>query len=177
MITSQKGFTLVELMIVVAIVGILAAFALPEYRDYTARARVSEAVGFIADAKMITQTNATSGASGYAEGYGTVPATGVINGVLTVNSKNVASIEINGTTGVITATTTPAAGNGTLIVSPYTGGTDALGTGGVALPSAVAGIPLPTPSAQIKWRCKAADAVGFGVQGTIPNRFAPGECR
>ena len=175
--TIQEGFTLIELMIVVAIIGILATIALPEYRDYTARSRVSEAMGFISDAKMVAHTNATSGAFGYAEGYGTIPAVGNADGTLNVNTKNVATVVISGTTGVITATTTAAAGNGTLIVSPYTGGSDILGTGGSPLSAAVAGTPLPTPNAQVKWRCKALNASGFGAQGTIPNRFAPGECR
>jgi type IV pilus assembly protein PilA len=64
-----------------------------------------------------------------------------------------------------------------LIVSPYTGGTDVLGTGGTSLTTAVTGTPLATPASQVKWRCKAAGAAGFGTAGTLLNKYAPGECR
>ena len=59
----QKGFTLIELMIVVAIIGILAAVALPAYQDYTARAQVSEAFTMTSGAKTtISETGQTTGA-------------------------------------------------------------------------------------------------------------------
>ena len=108
---KQKGFTLIELMIVVAIIGILAAIAIPAYQDYTIRARVTEGLEMASSAKLAvaetTQTNNALPATQAATGY-TTPAATV----------NVASIVIAATTGAITVTYTAAAGGGTITIVP-----------------------------------------------------------
>lgn len=94
--TMQQGFTLIELMIVVAIIGILAAVALPAYQDYTARAKITEVIGFMSAAK-----------AGVAEAYA---SEGDLTGIDTekagvdtsVTSKYLGSLEVKN--GVITAT-------------------------------------------------------------------------
>ncbi|CWO87357.1 fimbrial protein (pilin) [Neisseria meningitidis] len=95
--TLQKGFTLIELMIVIAIVGILAAVALPAYQDYTARAQVSEAI-LLAEGQKSAVTE-------YYLNHGIWPANNSSAGVASasdIKGKYVQSVEVKN--GVITAT-------------------------------------------------------------------------
>ncbi|WP_442512291.1 pilin [Neisseria meningitidis] len=95
--TLQKGFTLIELMIVIAIVGILAAVALPAYQDYTARAQVSEAI-LLAEGQKSAVTE-------YYLNHGKWPGDNSSAGVATstdIKGKYVQSVEVKN--GVITAT-------------------------------------------------------------------------
>ncbi|EMT8790959.1 pilin [Neisseria gonorrhoeae] len=96
--TLQKGFTLIELMIVIAIVGILAAVALPAYQDYTARAQVSEAI-LLAEGQKSAVTE-------YYLNNGKWPANngdaGVASPATDIKGKYVQKVEVNN--GVVTAT-------------------------------------------------------------------------
>ena len=129
---KQKGFTLIELMIVVAIVGILAAIAIPAYQDYTIRARVTEGLSLASSAKVTVAENAMSGTAFEA---GWTPPTA---------TTNVTSVGI-GTDGKITITFTSAVENGkTLVLAPLSGGS-----------ALIAGTP---PANSITWTCN--DAAG-----------------
>lgn len=104
---AQKGFTLIELMIVVAIIGILAAVALPAYQDYTVRARVSEGLGMAAAAKSAVAENAVNGASNLGGGWS-----------FTSSTKNVSTVTINSTNGTINVVMTSAARGVNLTLTP-----------------------------------------------------------
>ncbi|OCR21954.1 hypothetical protein AFK24_27270 [Pseudomonas syringae] len=107
---AQKGFTLIELMIVIAIIGILAAVALPAYQDYTARAKASELILAASSARTcVTETVASKGsltaldacATGFVPTtYATTMTVGATTGVITVGGT------ISGTTTSVVMTPT-----------------------------------------------------------------------
>ena len=109
--TAQKGFTLIELMIVIAIIGILAAIAIPAYQDYTARAKMAEVIAQAAPAKLAVAETASSlgalsGVTASNTGYAFPGATNYVSAV------GIASA------GVITVTSTVPNATGALVLTP-----------------------------------------------------------
>lgn len=126
----QQGFTLIELMIVVAIIGILAAVALPAYQDYTVRAKVTEGLSLATSAKLAVAENAAN-ALGFTSGWSKPSAT-----------TNVSSVAIKSSNGVITITYTTAVARNplnTLELTPTAGGQPLTA--------------LKPPSGTINWDC------------------------
>ena len=131
---AQAGFTLIELMIVVAIIGILAAVALPAYQDYTARSKVSELLIMTAPAKLAVSETASS--------LGDLASVTAINSGYTFPgaTKYVSKVEITDATGVVTATSAIPNVVGDIVLTPT---------------------PVVTGSTQLNWKCTTTIAAKY----------------
>jgi type IV pilus assembly protein PilA len=168
----QQGFTLIELMIVVAIIGILAAIAIPAYQDYTIRAKVTEGLGLAATAELAVSEGFQSG-----DIVGLNAAATAWNAPNFVATKYVSNVAIALTTGIITVSYS---------VAPLTGGIPQLnGANALVLSPYIAKAKLVTGlSGNIDWACAsatqataAADMGAAVPAGSVLAKYVPTQCK
>ena len=159
----QKGFTLIELMIVIAIIGILASVALPAYQDYTVRAQVSEGAISASALKIgVVELFADRGVAGLAAYSAQIAAAVAANEIQT---NRISGATVNPVTGEIQVTL---------------GGILALGAGTdiLAYMPQINNLNLATTPGTIEWSCSANPTNGDLASGTtIADNFLPAVCR
>ena len=145
--SMQKGFTLIELMIVVAIIGILAAVALPAYQDYTVRAKVSEVILAASSAKV------------------TIAEAAQANGSMDDASISVATQESKYVASVSYASTSASVG----VITAVAKGDNAILDKGVQFTGTL------QPNGQVTWVCAAA--VPAGSVTAMDSKYLPASCK
>jgi len=172
---AQAGFTLIELMIVVAIIGILAAVALPAYQDYTVRAKVSEAV-----------INATSAKALVSEAFQTDGLAGVKAAADTFNAKAAEEKSTKYIESIAIGNTDADAGQITVTLkdNDSAGFPAEVKAKKLVFSPNVQNAALADKAGAIDWACASATAttagnrqLGSKTLGDLPAKYAPAECR